>query len=125
MTEDKVDISKEYNKIKGLPKFEDLNNDFEVEFFKEKQFLTRQIRRKMNEKVMEIYKKEKKMKLVNRFLKPGDDLDVWLNWARTVCRRAERRMVSLNKVEKNDKNILIFINRLSDYLFILSRRLKS
>ena len=40
------------------------------------------------------------MKLVNRFLKPGDDLDVWLNWARTVCRRAERRMVSLNKVEK-------------------------
>jgi len=73
----------------------------------------------------EIYKKEKKMELVNRFLKPGDDLDVWLNWARTVCRRAERRMVSLNKVEKIDKNILIFINRLSDYLFILSRRLKS
>ncbi|KKQ90286.1 MAG: ATP:cob(I)alamin adenosyltransferase [Candidatus Shapirobacteria bacterium GW2011_GWE1_38_92] len=68
-----------------------------------------------------IYKKEKKMKLVNRFLKPGDDLDVWLNWARTVCRRAERRMVSLNKVEKIDKNILIFINRLSDYLFIIEQ----
>lgn len=41
-----------------------------------------------------------------------------LNWARTVCRRAERRLVSLNKIEKIDAKILIYFNRLSDYLFV-------
>ena len=38
--------------VKGLPKFQDLNDDFEVEFLKEKSFLTRQVRRKINEKVI-------------------------------------------------------------------------
>jgi len=41
-----------------------------------------------------------------------------LNWARTVARRVERRLVSLNKRDKIDKKILIYFNRLSDYLFI-------
>lgn len=41
-----------------------------------------------------------------------------LNWARTVCRKAERRLVSLNKIEKIDAKILIYFNRLSDYLFV-------
>ena len=52
MTEDKLDIKKEYEKVNGLPKFQDLNDDFEVEFLKEKSFLTRQVRRKINEKVI-------------------------------------------------------------------------
>ena len=41
-----------------------------------------------------------------------------INWARTVCRRVERRLVSLNKKEKIRNEILIYFNRLSDYLFI-------
>lgn len=41
-----------------------------------------------------------------------------LNWARTVCRRVERRLVSLNKRDKIGSEILIYFNRLSDYLFI-------
>lgn len=41
---------------------------------------------------------------------------------RTVCRRAERRIVSLAREEKIDDNILRYINRLSDYLFVLARR---
>lgn len=41
-----------------------------------------------------------------------------LNWARTVVRRVERRLVSLNKRDKIDEKILIYFNRLSDYLFI-------
>ena len=40
------------------------------------------------------------------------------NLVRTVCRRAERRLVGYGKVGKVDKGILIYINRLSDYLFL-------
>jgi len=40
------------------------------------------------------------------------------NWARTVCRRVERRLVTLNKRDKINVNILVYINRLSDYLFV-------
>ena len=43
-----------------------------------------------------------------------------MNWARTVCRRVERRVVSLSKKQKIDENILKYFNRLSDYLFVLA-----
>jgi cob(I)alamin adenosyltransferase len=42
---------------------------------------------------------------------------------RTVCRRAERRMCELNELEPVDNLLLIFINRLSDYFFVLARKL--
>jgi len=41
-----------------------------------------------------------------------------INWSRTICRRMERRLVSLNKERKIRNEILIYFNRLSDYLFI-------
>ena len=48
-----VDIKTEYSKLKyKLPKFEEINDDFELEFNKEKPFILRQIRRRMNEKVI-------------------------------------------------------------------------
>jgi cob(I)alamin adenosyltransferase len=43
--------------------------------------------------------------------------------ARTVCRRAERLMVSLGKVEDINKVSLRYLNRLSDLLFVLARLL--
>lgn len=43
--------------------------------------------------------------------------------ARTVCRRAERRIVALAREEEVDEEVLRYFNRLSDYLFILSRYL--
>lgn len=43
--------------------------------------------------------------------------------ARSVCRRAEREILRLNSVEPVDGIILVFMNRLSDYLFVLSRLL--
>ena len=42
---------------------------------------------------------------------------------RTVCRRAERCILKLCGEQIVDENVTIFINRLSDYLFVLSRKL--
>ena len=41
--------------------------------------------------------------------------------ARCVCRRAERLVVALSEDETVDAQILRYLNRLSDYLFVLSR----
>ena len=41
--------------------------------------------------------------------------------ARTVCRRAERRIYSLNKIEAVNPDSLSYINRLSDLLFVIAR----
>lgn len=43
--------------------------------------------------------------------------------ARTVCRRAERRILELSAEVQVDDRVIKYINRLSDYLFILSRKL--
>ena len=44
---------------------------------------------------------------------------------RTICRRAERRIVALSHVATVSPKILIFVNRLSDYFFTLSRYLNN
>lgn len=44
-----------------------------------------------------------------------------LHVARTVCRRAERHVVALDAVESLEPKILVYLNRLSDLLFILAR----
>ena len=41
--------------------------------------------------------------------------------ARCVCRRAERIVVQLSRVDYVDKQLMVFLNRLSDYLFCLAR----
>ena len=62
---------------------------------------------------------------LNSFLIPGGSLKSnYFNVARTTCRKAERKIVFLAKTKiKTDKYkfILIYINRLSDVLFTLSR----
>ena len=57
------------------------------------------------------------------FLLPGGNaINASCHLARTVTRRAERRLVSLNREDPVDPSILQFINRLSDLLFKLSRQ---
>ena len=45
--------------------------------------------------------------------------------ARTVCRRAERMMTAIDAEEPLDQRFLSYINRLSDYLFVLARKLSA
>ena len=42
---------------------------------------------------------------------------------RTVCRRAERRIVALSEVAKITPSVLQYVNRLSDYLFVLAKKI--
>jgi cob(I)alamin adenosyltransferase len=71
------------------------------------------------EKKME--KKEKKLPELKQFLRFKNKKALNLNWARTVVRRLERRMVSLNKIQKIEGEVLVYFNRLSDYLFLRAR----
>lgn len=58
------------------------------------------------------------------FVLPGGNQVVsFCHMARTVCRRAERRILDLSEETIVDELVLRYINRLSDYLFILSRKL--
>lgn len=61
---------------------------------------------------------------LNHFILPGGSpLVSYCHIARTVCRRAERNMVRLAESSEVDAALLHYINRLSDYLFVLARKL--
>lgn len=58
------------------------------------------------------------------FVLPGGHPTVsYCHIARCVCRRAERLVVFLSEKEPINEDIIIYLNRLSDYLFVLSRKL--
>jgi cob(I)alamin adenosyltransferase len=70
----------------------------------------------------EIDKMEESLSPLNNFVLPGGNLNVsYCHIARCVCRRAERAVLSLNQTEKTPESVTRFLNRLSDYLFVLSR----
>jgi cob(I)alamin adenosyltransferase len=57
------------------------------------------------------------------FVMPGSSPeDAAFHVCRTVCRRLERRLVSLDRAERIEAEILSYINRLSDLLFLLARK---
>ncbi|MBN1971638.1 MAG: cob(I)yrinic acid a,c-diamide adenosyltransferase [Candidatus Delongbacteria bacterium] len=59
---------------------------------------------------------------LNSFIIPGGSISSsYMHLARTVCRRAERTIVNLSKQEEVNDDSLKFINRLSDYFFVLAR----
>jgi cob(I)alamin adenosyltransferase len=58
------------------------------------------------------------------FILPGGQLAAaWCHLARTVCRRAERELATLMQQEATNPQVLIYLNRLSDLLFVLARTL--
>jgi cob(I)alamin adenosyltransferase len=64
---------------------------------------------------------EKLAPLTSFVLPGGSPAAGWLHLARTVCRRAERAVVSLAHTELINPQIVIYLNRLSDLLFVLAR----
>ncbi|MGQ2982445.1 cob(I)yrinic acid a,c-diamide adenosyltransferase [Flavobacterium sp.] len=61
---------------------------------------------------------------MTHFVLPGGHTTVsYCHIARCVCRRAERLSVHLNDIEPVDILVLTYLNRLSDYLFVLARKL--
>ena len=61
---------------------------------------------------------------MTHFVLPGGHQTVsFCHIARCVCRRAERLASALNELEAIEPNTLMYLNRLSDYLFVLARKL--
>lgn len=72
----------------------------------------------------EMDKMNESLPQMTHFILPGGHTTVsYCHIARTVCRRAERLASHLNENEPFEANVLSYINRLSDYLFVLSRKL--
>ena len=62
------------------------------------------------------------LKPLKSFVLPGgSEVAARLHFARTVCRRAERSVVRLSRHEDIGEGITIYLNRLSDLLFVMAR----
>ncbi len=59
--------------------------------------------------------------LTSFILPGGSGAAAWCHLARTVCRRAEREVVTLSRGETVNPQVIVYLNRLSDLLFVLAR----
>lgn len=67
---------------------------------------------------------DKELPPMRNFVLPGGHPSVsHCHVARTVCRRAERLTIALNAEHEIDPLVIKYLNRLSDYLFVLSRKM--
>lgn len=81
-------------------------------------------------KRVEVFEKEidaldKKLPPLHNFISVGGTQRAgFLHFARSVCRRVERRLVELDEKEGlgGKKEIIVYLNRLSDFLFVLGRK---
>ncbi len=72
----------------------------------------------------EIDSMEEALPPMTNFVLPGGHTTVsYCHIARCVCRRAERLATHLHEIEPTDEQVLKYLNRLSDYLFVLARKL--
>ena len=67
---------------------------------------------------------EEQLPELSSFVLPGGNDDIsFTHISRCVCRRAERLVISLPDKKNNDVTVARYLNRLSDYLFILARKI--
>lgn len=67
---------------------------------------------------------EQELSPLQNFVLPGGHSHIsYCHLARTVCRRAERKTVQLNENERVNPLIITYLNRLSDYFFVLARKM--
>jgi cob(I)alamin adenosyltransferase len=72
----------------------------------------------------EMDKMNEELPPMTHFVLPGGHQSVsFCHIARCVCRRAERLATALHEIEAFDDKVLQYLNRLSDYLFVLARML--
>ena len=70
----------------------------------------------------EIDSRQDSLPPLKAFILPGGSpAGALLHFARTVCRRAERRVVALSRHDEVDPFVVSYLNRLSDLLFVLAR----
>ncbi len=70
----------------------------------------------------EMDRMESELETLKSFTLPGGGvLNAFLHQARTVCRRAERVCWALSREEQINPQLIVYINRLSDHLFVQSR----
>lgn len=70
----------------------------------------------------EIDRLNDRLEPLRSFVLPGGtSASAWLHLARAVCRRAERAVVVLTETEPVNPAVLIYLNRLSDLLFVMAR----
>ncbi|PRY88469.1 cob(I)yrinic acid a,c-diamide adenosyltransferase [Mongoliibacter ruber] len=70
----------------------------------------------------EIDEMESQLPQLKHFILPGGHPVVsYCHIARTICRRTERCVIDLMEIEVVDETIVKYLNRLSDYLFVLGR----
>lgn len=66
---------------------------------------------------------EAQLEPLRQFILPGGAPSAaYLHLARTICRRAERWVVTLSRSEPVNPQIIVYLNRLSDLLFVAARR---
>lgn len=59
--------------------------------------------------------------LTSFVLPGGREAAAWCHFARTICRRAERDVVTLSREDRVNPQVVIYLNRLSDLLFVFAR----
>jgi cob(I)alamin adenosyltransferase len=90
------------------------------DFFKEGMYRVGEREVRKLEEVMDECQKE--LEPLKSFVLPGGGrIGAYLHQCRTVCRRAEREILRLSRVEELNEWLLKYVNRLSDLFFVLSR----
>ena len=101
----------------------DLGADLSTPYSDEENFKSLRVIEKQVKNLEKLIDKfNKNLNPLNSFILPGgSEIAAWLHLARTVARRAERDISKLSEREKINKFSLIYLNRLSDLLFVISR----